>query len=387
MITIAQITDTLSIGGAEKWLCTLCVKTDPYKFIHKVLATKQGGPLEEYLKKNGIYYKVLFQPRRSIILFPLFIYDVIKTFFGVYRFLKKCMPNIIHCHLLNSGYFGIICGFLLHIPVIYTIHSSNVLLLPVEEKRRFRDFLRKKTAFFLLNRVDALVAVSEAIKQEVSRLFPALRPSVKVIPNGIDTGAYKCAKRGKLRKELNLDPDCILLTNVGNLIPVKNQIMLLKVISSLRLQYSNFKVLIVGEGPLRESLLHMAETLQIKEYVFFLGRRDDIPEILSDTDIFVSTSKWEGLPLSILEAMAAEKPIVATNVPGIKEVLEEGAGILVDLDDVNGFKEAILELIKNPEKRKRLALLAKKVVDKKYSLKESIRKWEALYIELSREKS
>ena len=101
----------------------------------------------------------------------------------------------------------------------------------------------------------------------------------------------------------------------------------------------------------------------------------------------MSTSKWEVLPLSILEAMAAEKPIVATNVPGIKEVLEEGAGILVDLDDVNGFKEAILELIKNPEKRKRLALLAKKVVDKKYSLKESIRKWEALYIELSREKS
>jgi len=385
MIKIAQITDTLSIGGAERWLCILSVKTDPHKFLHKVLSTKQGGPLEEYLKQHGIYYKVLFQPRRSIVLFPLFIFDVIKTFFGVYKFLKKYRPDIIHCHLLNSGYFGIICGRLLNIPVIYTIHSSNVLLLPMEEKRRFRDFLRKEFTSFLLRKVDTVVAVSNAIKQEVTKLFPTLAPSVKVIPNGIDIDIYSQAKKGKLREKLSIDPDCILLTNVGNLIPVKNHAMLLKIVSELKDYHSNFRVIIVGEGPLKKSLLNMSELLGIEKYVFFIGRRNDIPEILSDTDIYVSTSKWEGLPLSLLEAMAAGKPVIATNVPGIKEVLEDGAGILVDIDDIRGFREAILELIKSPEKRKRLGLLAKEVVCKRYSLKESIKKWEALYIRLSGE--
>ncbi|MBA4394990.1 MAG: hypothetical protein C0407_15665, partial [Desulfobacca sp.] len=316
-IKVVHVINTLQIGGAENCVRLLASHLDRKRFYSIVVAIQGSGPYEQELTQEGVSVNVMNRPRRSIILWPVFVWDVLITGWKLYYFLKRENPHILQTHLPVSEYFGILIGRWAGIPhLIYTFHSSN--FLPKRSGKSLRSWTRKKLTQMLSSRVQRVVAVSRAIAETVREIQPAPGVEVRIIPNGIDVDRFqKVVPKGRLKRELGMDPGDPLIASIGSLSPVKNQIMLLSAAARLIRSYPRMRVILVGEGPLKKSLLDFREKLGLIPYVHLLGLRKDIPEILSETDIVVSTSRWEGLPLSILEAMAAAKPIVATAVPGV----------------------------------------------------------------------
>jgi glycosyltransferase involved in cell wall biosynthesis len=229
------------------------------------------------------------------------------------------------------------------------------------------------------------VAVSRAIYEKFLVVFPDLVTFIRIIPNGIETARYQLESPGeKIKQELGMEPEDPLITTIGTLSPVKNQAMLIKAVAQVVSVYPKLRLIIVGEGPLKKELVALQEEMGLKQQLRFLGLRKDIPEILAGTDIFVSTSLYEGLPLSILEAMAAGKPVVATAVPGTLEVLEDGSGLLIPLDSQADLAQTLKRLIEEPEQRKVLGKKAQERVSHHYSLEGYVLSWQSLYEELMR---
>jgi glycosyltransferase involved in cell wall biosynthesis len=372
------------MGGAENCVRLLVESLDRERFLPLVLCTQAGGPYEHELIQKGFAVKILNRHRRSILLFPVFCWDVFITLYEVFVFLKREKPDIVHTHLPASAYFGVIAGKLAGVSrLVYTFHSST--FFPLRPGRSFRTWLQVKLTRFLCRKVQVIVAVSRAIYEKLLTVVPELINSILVIPNGIDEARFQLVDAGlNLKHELGMAPEDPLITTVGTLSPVKNQAMLLKAFARLVSIYPKLRLIIVGEGPLRQELVELQQKLALKNNSFFLGLRKEIPEILAETDIFVSTSLYEGLPLSILEAMAAGKPVVATAVPGNLEVLEEGAGLLISLENQAELVKTLKMLIEDPAQRVVLGKRARERVAQHYSLEGNVLRWQALYEDLMR---
>ena len=385
LIKVILVINTLRVGGAENCVRLLAENLDRERFLPMVLCTQAGGPLEQDLNRRDIPIRILNRPRRSILLFPVFCWDVFISLYEVFVFFKKERPDIVHTHLPASAYYGVVAGKLAGISrLVFTFHSST--FFPIRPGRSLRTWLRIKLTQFLCRRVRIIVAVSKAIYERLIEVIPQKAGSICIIPNGIDVSRFNLESSEKrLKKELGLDPEDILITTVGTLNSVKNQALLLKGVAKLLPRFPKMQLVIVGEGPLKQELLFLQEELGLKDHCHFLGLRKDIPEILSETDIFVNTSLYEGLPLSILEAMAAGKPVIATAVPGTIEVLEEGSGLLVPLDNPAALAQTLKMLIEDPEQRVGLGRKAQERVVQHYSLEGNILRWQTLYEELMRE--
>ncbi len=381
-IKVVQVINTLQIGGAENFVRLLVTRLDRKRFTSSVVAIQGGGPYEQELTREGVPVKVMNRPQRSILLFPLFFKDVVTAVWELYRLLKKEKPDILQTHLPASEYLGLLVGRWARIPcLIFTVHSSH--FLPQRSGKSLRTWARLKLTRFLLRRVQKVVAVSKVVVENLKGIAPKPALDIRIIPNGIEVSRFKnIIPDGTLKRALGMAPIDPLITLVGSLRPVKNQTMLLYAVARMIPAYPKLRVILVGEGPFKGPILDLRGKLGLAPYVHLLGLRRDIPEILSETDIFVSTSRWEGLPLSILEAMAAGKPIVATAVSGVLEVLGENAGVLVPLDDVEGLEGILKSLIEDPIARERLGQQAQQRVSTLYSLETCVHQWEALYEEL-----
>jgi glycosyltransferase involved in cell wall biosynthesis len=180
-----------------------------------------------------------------------------------------------------------------------------------------------------------------------------------------------------------LDP--VYIGTVGNLRPVKNQTLLLQAAQQVCARYSNVRVVIIGDGPLREQLIRTAEELGIHKQVRLLGARSEIPELLNALDIFVLPSLSEGLPMSVLEAMACGLPVVATRVGGITEVVVHGhTGLLVPSQAVQQLAAALETLVQQPAMRVTLGRQGRQRVVEHFSRQRMVRDYQLLYESLMR---
>jgi glycosyltransferase involved in cell wall biosynthesis len=177
---------------------------------------------------------------------------------------------------------------------------------------------------------------------------------------------------------LELDP--LYIGTVGNLRPVKNQILLLQAAHQVCATHPQVRVIIIGDGPLREQLACTAEALGIQKQVRFLGARADIPELLNALDIFVLPSLSEGLPMSVLEAMACGLPVVATRVGGLPEVVvHEHTGLLVASQDAQQLAAALNRLVQQEDTRLSLGRQGRTRVMKHFSVQRMVSTYESLY--------
>ncbi len=170
---------------------------------------------------------------------------------------------------------------------------------------------------------------------------------------------------------------------IGSLSKEKGHIYLLKSFKEVVEKFPNLKLLIVGDGYLGEDLKNKVREWSIEDHVIFTGTRKDIPQILSLIDVFVLPSLKEGLPMALLEAMASKKPIIATHVGAVPKVIENNeSGILIKPKDITGFKNALIDLLKNKDKAELLATNAYKTVASKFSSKIMAQKYINLYKEI-----
>jgi L-malate glycosyltransferase len=381
-IKVFHITNTLQIGGAETSICLLVKNLDRHRFSPTVICTRGGGPLEEDLAKADIPVIILHRSLHSILYFPLFLQDVLGTLRDLYRLFKKEGPVIVQTHLPASEYLALIAGKWAGVPcLIYTFLTSN--FLPEREGKSLRTWLRIRLTRFLCGIPQVIVANSQAVREKLIDLFPQFSLSTRVIQQGIDLSLFEgIPQPGSIKKKIGLQPSGLLITVVGRLSPVKNQAMLLKAYQGVSKRHPDSGLVVVGEGPMRDHLLTLRTELGLEDKVHLLGRMPNVAEVLAETDIFVSTSRWEGLPLAILEAMAASVPVVATAVPGIQELLEKEGGVLVPLDDVEELEKVLDRFIEDPHLRERVGQKGREWVFNFYSLQTYLQRWQALYEEL-----
>ena len=355
-INVIQIVLSLECGGLEKMVIDLASRLNNEKFNNIICCLDNFGNLADQARDKNI--EVIMVKRRpgADFLLPLRLAYI----------LKKKKANIVHTHNPTPLFYGTLAAWLARVPVLINTRHGR--------ERRIR-----KRFIWAMN--DGIVAISEDAKRELIKSNKLNSEKIRIIYNGTDIDRYSCKKNGSIiKKSLNISPSDFIVGTVARLSPEKDQITLLKAFSKIvELGYA-VKLVIAGDGVLRVELENFCKDLNIADNVLFLGFREDIPEIVNIFDVFVLSSVTEGISLTLLEAMAEKKPIVATNVGGNPEVVIDGlTGFLVPSKNPDAMSEAVIKLLLDKELAARMGEEGGGRVEKKFSLSRMSTEYGKLY--------
>jgi glycosyltransferase involved in cell wall biosynthesis len=298
-----------------------------------------------------------------------------RTLFDLFKLLKSLDIHLIHTHGYGSDNYGRIVGQLLGIPTIIHAHDDNSNF---PWHQNLADLL-------LVPFTKNAIAISQAVMESCITKRRINKKKITVLPNGILFDKFVSVSKEQIQKEkyrLGVDPAAKIVGTVARLRKEKGIKYLIQAASNVLNQFPKTYFLIVGDGPLRNELEILGKQLGIQNKIIFAGFCDDIPLILSIIDIFAAPSVTEGLGLGILEAMAMSKPIVASNVGGIKEILKDNkTGLLVTSEDSKILSEKIIHLLKNENEATMLGERAREA-SKNYDIKLCITKLEDFYLDI-----
>jgi O-antigen/teichoic acid export membrane protein/glycosyltransferase involved in cell wall biosynthesis/RNA-splicing ligase RtcB len=282
--------------------------------------------------------------------------------------------DIVHTHCSIPGVVGRVAARLAGVPgIVHTVHGFHFHpAMPSRWQRAYAAVERwcgRFTRMLLTqNRSDLDAAVAHGIGRPEARRW---------IGNGIELSRFEPARQRPAAATM-------VVTCVARFEPVKNHDQLLRAAAILHGRGVRFELWLVGDGPLRRALEAQAQAFGLAEVVRFLGYRDDIPELLAHTDIAVLTSVKEGIPRALVEAMAMQLPVVATNVKGNDEVVRHGAdGFLVPLGDEHALAASLALLIEDPELRLRLGQSGRRRALEEFDEREIVRRLGELYVDLA----
>ncbi|MBF2719722.1 glycosyltransferase [Psychrobacter sp. NG254] len=296
--------------------------------------------------------------------------DFVKAYIRLRKLVKDFKPDVVHSHMVHANIISRLLRLTIRIPkVISTAHSSN-------EGGKLRMLAYRLT--------DKLADISVNVSQSAVEEFinkGAVKPGRMItIANGIDTDKFKFndSSRIKLRSQLSINNEKVILA-VGRLDAAKDYSNLLNAITLLKIERQDFKVFIVGDGPYKDTLYKLTKDLKIDSCVRFLGVRNDVKELMSAADIYVMSSAWEGLPMVILEAMACERLIVATDCGGISEAVGS-QGLLVESKNETVLAQALDKALRLSDvERSNIGAAARKRIIDHYSLDANVEAYLNLY--------
>jgi len=290
-------------------------------------------------KRRGVEVVELGSMRRS--LGP--VADLLAVW-QIIRLIRKFRPSVVHTHTAKAGAIGRFAAWLCRVPVVvHTFHGH--VFEGYFTPRVSRMFQRVERV--LAGMSDRIIAISPSQLTDLSSRFKIARPEkFACIPLGFELDQFKnCGEHlGELRAEFGLGAEVVLVGLIGRLVPIKNHRLLLEAIARLDVT-AEVRFFIVGDGHIRRELERKATDLGIADRVIFTGARYDTARIYADLDIVALTSINEGTPVTLIEAMAAGKSIVTTDVGGIRDILPKGYGAVVPSGDVAAFAEALARFI------------------------------------------
>lgn len=365
-IKIAYVINNLNIGGAEKLLLSTVLKINKDRFDVTVLSMLEGEDLLPDFNNAGIEVVAIGMNNKRDI----------SGFVKLYKFFKINHVNIVHTHLLEADIFGRYAALLAGVPVILsTEHSVEPWKI---RPKNLKTHLRLLLDRWIIKHTTGIISISDKIKELLIIYLKIEETKIFVIKNGIDlTKTYHTGKNTKSNWPL-------VVGSVGRLVEAKGYKYLLHAFKKINMLYPETKLMIAGDGPLKSDLTNLSASLNITQHVTFTGMLNNIPEFLEKIDIFVLSSIQEGLPIALLEAMAAHKAIIATNIGGIPEVIQHRKdGLLIEPANVIDLENAILKLITNDKKRDSFAHNAREKVVNNFNLNKTVNDLEALYINLT----
>ncbi len=325
-------------GGMKEHYITL-VKGLKEKGFNVVALCNFEGLVMEELQDAGIeVYRFSLPGEVQPLLDTMRVWKIV-------RIAHKHDVDVVHCHGFKAGVLGRMGALLINRPKVYTMHN---FILPMGTP--IKKWTVQKLEQNLSRRTEEIIAVSHALKQDIIKNCQLPPNRIKVIHNGISFPSHFSGP--EVRRHLSLDKDVILVGTVARLIPSKGVDIFLEAIPMVVNVLKNIRFVVIGSGPYEEVLKKKAEALQLKNRVTFLGYVEPIWDYLDALDIFVLPTLSEGLGLSILEAMAVGKPVIATRVGGIPEIISHGDnGDLVSPGSAKELADAILYLAATPRIR------------------------------------
>lgn len=346
---ILHLIDALNVGGAQELLALLAEKTPKSDYQTLVCVIQPDTTVKSRIESAdtpvycfGRVRPSIYNPIKFIVYACLNIRDIITI-------CRRHDVDVVHCHLSDAEFLGIPAGRLYGADrVISTVHYPA--LLPERAGGDLRNTLRIAFTRLLYRMTDTVIAVSEDTAQQLKSVFDLAPEKIRVIINGIDVEKiHNTLPKKELLASLGLANGQRIILAVGRLMPPKGHRHLIEALPCLAKRFPNLKLLLAGDGDLRLSLEDLSRRLDVGSAVSFLGNRNDIHDILALADIFVLPSTSEGTSLALLEAMAAQKPIVATDIPGNSAVLKHAHNcILVPPENPEKLSEAVAFLLDHP---------------------------------------
>ena len=386
-IRVLQLIDGFTMGGGERIVFMLSKYLNPQFFDVIPCALHRLGPLENELKAAGLDYHLIGIARRSVLTGPLCLADSQRILRALTELMTRLSVDIIHTHLNESTLFGILAARRVgQTAVCTTIH--NVVLGTNRGRFSPREWLMQASINSLFARADRVIGVSDEVTQTLQRSTRLPSERLVTIPNGIDGSQFQLDQdKMALRQQLGLPLERPIAISVGRLTRQKGYPDLLTALTLIPAAERPM-TLIVGDGPDRHALEELVAELGLTDDVRFLGGRSDIPDLLVAADCFVLASLWEGLPLVLIESMAARLPAIVTSVGGNPGVVEDGeTGLLVPASDPPALAKALRDLLGDRPRLERIGMAARVRFQRDFSLDPFIRAHEELYREVLAERS
>lgn len=352
---ILQVVNSLDVGGIEQLAVELSAGLRRQGHESIVCCLEGFGPLAETAASLGI--RVVALGKRNGV--DLRVVPKLRAL------MRRERIDVVHTHNMSPLLYGTLAARLARVRrIINTRHGREA----------------KRQARVIWNLNDAIVAISEDARQRLLAHNRLEARRVQVIYNGIDSSTVNGHAHEACKRQLGLDPTRRVIGTVGRLAEEKDQATLLRAFATLRSWRFDIDLVLAGDGPCRVSLERLARELGVAPYVRFLGFRTDIRQVLDAFEVFVLSSLTEGIALTLLEAMAAARPVVATRVGGNPEVVVDGiTGHLVPPQHPWAMAEALRAILANPELGRRLGAAGRARVETHFSLARMVRDYAHLY--------
>ncbi len=397
MYKILRIHNRLIVGGPSHNVTLLTAYLSP-EFETRLLVGKKD-PAEKdaaYIAQRlGLKPIEIAEMRRSILPFN----DII-AYFKIKKIIREFKPDIVHTHDSKSGAIGRLAAKSCNVPLIVHTFHGNVF------HSYFNGFLTSliiRIERFLAKRTDAIVAISDSQRKELTDVYKIAPPEkIFTIPLGFNLEKFSVdqdAKKELFKNKYGFDKNDIVVGIIGRLVPVKNHEMFLEVAALIKANSNkNIRFVIIGDGESRPLIEKKAAALNLS-YSYFVTNpkaktdilvtswETEIDEALAGIDIIVLTSHNEGTPVSLIEAQAAHKPVVSTNVGGIEDIVQHGeTGFITEAGDTATFAQHIQTLIDAPQLREQMGKKGYENVIKRYSKQRLITDMKHLYLSFLEEK-
>jgi glycosyltransferase involved in cell wall biosynthesis len=375
---ILYVIDNLEFGGGERGFLQIIRGLNKKNFSINV-AANPGGIFEKKVCETGTpFYPISFENRFNL-----------SSIRNLRNLIKAKNFDIIHSQGARADFFCRISVSMKNKPYLI-----STVQMPVDG---FNIAVIRKRIYQLIDRfsektVDCFIVVSDALANTLKIEHNIVEEKIRKIYNGIETNIYSSGKNDdgitkKIRNSFNISDNDFLIGSIGRLCWQKGFEYLIHSLPDVLSKYPNVKILLVGDGPLKNTIKDLTKTLNVEKKVIFAGFRDDVKNILSALDMLAVPSLVEGFPMIVLEAMAMQKPIVASKIEGIIEQLEDGKeGILIPARDHNSIANSICRIIENNHFAEKIGKAAREKVKKLFSVETMIRKTEDIYLSVNAQK-
>lgn len=373
-IRIARIVTRLNVGGPATHVMLLAARLCPLGYETRLIAGRPGvseGNMETLRPVHGVSPRIVPSLGRE-----LGLRDV-SAFVDLIGVLRSFRPLIVHTHLSKAGALGRLAARAARVPVVVHTFHGNVLSGYFDPVRT-GAFLRVERA--LARITDKVVAISPGQADEIATRGIARGDKVAVIPLGLDLTPFLGAVPGRLRAELDVGPDVPIIALVARLVPIKGVDLFLGAAARVVRSGRKAVFVVIGDGEERVRLEAEVRTRGLATAVRFLGWRADLPGIYADADVVALTSHNEGMPVSLIEALAAGRAVVGTSVGGVPELLGGSTrGLLVPPGDEARFAQAIVRLLDEPSLRASLGRAGHDYVFPEFDIATLVGRMDALY--------
>ena len=384
-VKVVNIVTRLNIGGVAHHVTSLMRGLDQTKYEQELVCGFEGAgekSMRDDIQAQGVTPILIPQlvgnPRLNV--------SDALAFGHILRLLRRQRPLILHTHTSKAGLLGRVAARLTGVPIV--VHTFHGLVL----KGHYGSL--KTNAVQVVERwlagfSDRLIAVSDQDKKDLLAYRIAPTHKIEVIPLGLELDHFIDSRRrhGVLHHELGLDPTSRLIGIVGRIAPVKNHRLFFDAMARVLAEHATAHVVVAGDGDLRPEMERYVRELCIADRVAFLGWRHDLPQVYTDLDVVVISSNNEGTPVSVIEAMAAGRPVVATRVGGLPDVISDGeTGYLVAPGNVEQLASAIGSVLRDDKATDRLGRKARESVKDKFAVARLAADIDLLYRRLLTEK-
>jgi len=387
-LRVVRIITRLNIGGPSIQAIGLTSALEPFGFETRLLHGRLGigeGDMSYLLPATADAASIATLCR------PIAPFDDLRSLVRLYRELRTWRPSIVHTHMAKAGLLGRLAAAAYNVtrgsaPRARVVHTYHGHVL----EGYFGGFTSR--VFIALERLlartsDALIAISPVIRRELAETYHIGRErQYRVVPLGFDLDGFRAindADRAAARRALNLPVDVPVVATVGRLTAIKQHELFLDTMARVAKQHPRVIGIVAGDGERRQELQELAATMSIGGHVRWLGWRRDLATIYGATDVFLLTSRNEGTPVAIIEAMASGVAVVSTDVGGVRDVVNaDDVGLLAPSGDGAALAAAITTLLADPARRRTMGDRARQRVLARFGFERLVGDIARLYREL-----